>query len=429
MKKQLSTQPYKGSRDFYPEDMRLQQYIFDTWDRVCKSFGYEKYDFPFLEDYEIYLAKSGEEIADKQTYVFEDRGGRKVAIRPEATPSVARLVAQKLEELPRPIRWYSYPNLWRYEKPQRGRLREHYQLNADMFGPANAVADAEAIALAIEILKAFGADEDHFIVYINDRRLTNYFLKNYLELNDDLAKKVSKAIDRMDKMYPDQFEQMVLDSGLDKNKLDKLYKVLETRTFSASEFDGVAEVKEIEKLFEILAAGGYAKNCEYNPKIMRGFDYYTGTVFEVYDRSPENQRSLFGGGRYDDLLTIFDKPKMPAVGFGMGDVTLKDFLTVHNLLPDLRIETKVLVSVFDESSLFDALGVSTKLRKFGINCEVYPEIAKLDKQLKYADKKRIPYVLIQGPDEKEKNVFVLKDMVDKKQEVIAFEGVLKKLKR
>src|ERR1700712_140177 len=196
----LSTQPYKGARDFYPEDKRLQKYMFSKWREVCESFGYEEYDAPILEPLEIYLAKSGEEIVNEQTYSFEDRGGRKVVIRPEMTPTVSRMVAAKRQELAYPLRWYSIPNLWRYERPQRGRLREHWQLNVDIFGVADNAAELEMVTLIDATFKEFGATTDMYQINLNSRALIDYLLKDYLSLEADAQHAVGKLIDRMHKM-------------------------------------------------------------------------------------------------------------------------------------------------------------------------------------------------------------------------------------
>lgn len=429
MKKQnLSTQPYKGARDFYPEDMRLQRYIFQKWEEVAEKFGYEKYDFPFLEAFDIYAAKTGEEIVNEQLYSFEDRGGRKVAIRPEATPSLARMVAGRLQELPTPIRWYSYPNLWRYEKPQRGRLREHYQLNVDMLGINSTDADAEVIALSIEILKSMGAVKDFFSVKINNRKLTNFVLKEDVKLNEEQIYFVSKAIDKKEKLQPGDFEKMLSEKGLSKDQIDKIVEYLETRTLANTRYDNVKGAQEIMQLFNKLEKYKVSEYCEFVPSIMRGFDYYTSTVFEVFDRSPENTRSMFGGGRYDDLLTIFGKESFPAVGFGMGDVTLKEFLTIHNLLPNLESKTKVMITIFNEELAEDSITLAQTLRSEGINCELYPTPSKLDKQLKAADRKGIPFVLIYGPEEKSKEVYQVKRMQTRESQTVNFNQLVEMLK-
>ena len=281
----LGTDPYKGVRDFYPEDMAIQNYIFNTWRKVAEKFEYVEYGASILEPAELYKGKTSEEIGNDQTFSFTDRGGREVILRPEMTPTLARMIAAERKSLKFPLRWFSIPNVFRYERPQRGRRREHWQLNCDLLGIPGIEADVEIISLAHAILRAFGAEEKDFEIRINSRKA--------------LPKGVSMETIR---------------------KIDKGEEVgIEVR-----------ETDEIRSVLDLLEKKGI-KNARFNQKIVRGFDYYTGIVFEVFDTNPDNPRSLFGGGRYDNLLEIFDVDPIPAVGFGMGDITLRDFLETHKL--------------------------------------------------------------------------------------------------
>ena len=281
----LGTDPYKGVRDFYPEDMAIQNYIFNTWRKVAEKFEYVEYGASILEPAELYKGKTSEEIVNDQTFSFTDRGGREVILRPEMTPTLARMIAAERKSLKFPLRWFSIPNVFRYERPQRGRRREHWQLNCDLLGIPGIEADVEIISLAHAILRAFGAEEKDFEIRINSRKA--------------LPKGVSMETIR---------------------KIDKGEEVgIEVR-----------ETDEIRSVLDLLEKKGI-KNARFNQKIVRGFDYYTGIVFEVFDTDPDNPRSLFGGGRYDNLLEIFDVDPIPAVGFGMGDITLRDFLETHKL--------------------------------------------------------------------------------------------------
>lgn len=302
-KAKLSTEAYKGVRDFYPEDMVVQNYIFDNWKKTAKSFGYEEYGASILEPAELYKSKTSEEIVNEQTFGFTDRGGREVVLRPEMTPTLARMVAGRRKSLKFPLRWFSIPNVFRYEKPQRGRKREHWQLNCDIMGIASIEAEIEIISIAHAIMKAFGAEDEKFQIKINDRVLLNEKFG---------SQELIRLLDRKNKMSADEFQA-------------------EWQKISSKEFDENLEPNEtIKTLLEKLAESGI-KNVVFDPTVTRGFDYYTGIVFEVFDTSPENNRSLFGGGRYDNLLEIFGVEPVPTVGFGMGDITLRDFLETHNL--------------------------------------------------------------------------------------------------
>src|ERR1035437_2213189 len=300
----LSNQPYKGARDFYPEDKRLQKYMFGVLRTIVERFGYEEYDSPILEPLELYLAKTGEEIVNEQTYVFEDRGGRKVAIRPEMTPSVSRMVAAKRQELGYPLRWYSIPNLWRYERPQRGRLREHWQLNVDMFGIENIAAEHEIILIADKIMKAFGARSDTYTIKLNSRKLIDYVLREYLGFEDGQVHSVSKLIDRMHKIEHSEFlvqlDAIFTPSQRETNIADKLLHVLKADNLESlpDEIKKHDSFPELQKLLSTLNDSD-VMNVKFDPTVMRGFDYYTDIVFEMFDNHPDNNRSMMGGGRYD----------------------------------------------------------------------------------------------------------------------------------
>ncbi|MDD4988838.1 MAG: ATP phosphoribosyltransferase regulatory subunit [Candidatus Pacebacteria bacterium] len=302
--KKLSTEPYKGVRDFYPEDMAVQNYIFSIWKKVAQEFKYQEYSASILEPAELYKAKGemSEEIVNEQMYTFTDKGDREVALRPEMTPTLARMVAAKRRSWKFPLRWFSIPNCFRYEKPQRGRKREHWQLNCDLMGIAEIEAEVEIISLAHKIMKEFGAKDEDFEIQINSRKL----------LESAYGKEMFGLLDKKEKMEKAEFES-------EWQKLsDKPY--VETK---------LEDSPELIKIIKALADMGI--KAKFTPSITRGFDYYTGMVFEVFDTNPENRRALFGGGRYDNLLEMFGVEPVPTVGFGMGDVTMRDFLETHRL--------------------------------------------------------------------------------------------------
>jgi len=411
----LSTQPYKGARDFYPEDKRLQKYMFSLMRRVAEEFGYEEYDAPVLEPVELYLAKTGEEIVNEQTYVFTDRGDRQVVVRPEMTPTVSRMVAGKRQELAYPVRWYSIPNLWRYERPQRGRLREHWQLNVDLFGIDSHLAEAEVIQVADGILKAAGATHDMYGIKLNSRKLMDYILHDYLKLDGVQSHTVAKLIDRMHKMPHDAFVAEV----------DALFTPTQRESGASNKLMGLLKTKTIEHLPEVIRQHSSAlelkelmhvlkeakiTNAKFDLSVMRGFDYYTGIVFEVFDEDPENNRSMLGGGRYDGLVGLFGVEPVPTVGFGFGDVTFENFLKGHDLLPPLRVETDVYV-VLIGSVYADAQKVISRIREMGANVAVDITGRSPDKQIKTAVKKGIHYALFIGEKDLKEEQFEIKNLM------------------
>lgn len=405
----LSLEPYKGTRDFYPKDQFAQNYIFSVWKKTCEAFGYLEYGASILEETELYKSKSGEEIVNDQTYSFTDRGGRNVTIRPEMTPTVARMVAQKRKELSFPLRWFSIPNLFRYERPQRGRLREHWQLNADLFGVDSLEADAEIIALAHAIMKSFNARGEQFVIHINNRKFLNYLLAEYLKLPKAEQIKTAKLLDRMRKLKPSEFEEQGKEI-LGEAAFKTLNKIIGTNDLNdlPEDLQKDASVLEIKELFLKLKNRGI-NNLAFDIGLVRGFDYYTGTVFEVFDTSPENSRSLFGGGRYDDLVGIFGVEKVPGVGFGMGDVTIRDFLETHNLLPEYRPPVDLYICHL-EGYLDAANKLAENLRKEGVSAAVDLTERKVSQQVKTADREQIPYVIVVGEEETESGKYKLKNL-------------------
>lgn len=429
----LSTQPYKGARDFYPPDKRLQKYMFSKWREVAERYGYEEYDAPILEPLEIFLAKTGEEIVNEQTYAFDDRGGRKVVIRPEMTPTVSRMVAARRQELAYPLRWYSIPNLWRYERPQRGRLREHWQLNADIFGVEGIEAEYEIITLVDAIFKAFGSRPDMYEIRLNSRKLMDYALADYLKLTEKERQPVAKLIDRMAKMNRSDFLTKV-DAALGAKAkaagvAEKLLALLETKHLSKlpPELRDHTSVTELEQVLVRLGENG-VKNAAFDITIMRGFDYYTDVVFEVFDTHPDNNRSMLGGGRYDGLVGLFGVKPVPTVGFGWGDVTLANFLELHHLLPDLGPETDLYAVLAGDVSAAAQKAIA-KLRAGGVNVAVDLSGRKLGDQIKTADKKGVAHVLVIGENELASGKFTLKNLDTGKEQQLTLEAIVKKFRK
>ncbi len=427
----LSPQSYKGARDYYPEDKRVQNYIFRTWQKIVESHGYEEYAAPLLEPLDIYTAKSGHELANEQTYSFTDRGGRVVAIRPEMTPSVSRMVAARRQELGYPARLYSIANFMRYERPQRGREREFWQLNTDIFGVEGVVAEAEIITLAYELVAAFGASSDMFTIRVNNRKLINYMMAHYLELDTIQAELMVKLFDKKNKITHEEFrDQAVAIFGHEKAEvgLKKISDLLQAGTMAdlPREVASSSAVREVQELFTLLGKSG-VKNAVFDITLMRGLDYYTGTVFEVFDKHPDNNRAMFGGGRYDGLVGLFGADPVPTVGMAPGATTFQNFLESHNLLPSLESTTEVGVVVLG-SSLDGALGFARRLREEGVNVEVDITGRKLDKQIKSIIKKQIPFIVFIGQDELSSEIYPFKDTKTTKEEKLSFERIVTTVK-
>ena len=427
----LSTQSYKGTRDYFPDDKRLQNYMFSTWKKTAESFGYEEYGTPLLEPLEIYTAKSGQELAGEQTYLFEDRGGRQVAIRPEMTPSLSRMVAARRQEMAMPARLYSIANFMRYERPQRGREREFWQLNADLFGVEGAWADAEIIELSHAGVMAFGATQDMFKVKINNRQLIRELMSGFLGLDFIGATLMTKLLDKKDKLDIEEFKRQAIEifgsnaaAGLP--KLAELISMKSLDTLPETMLD-MPSVVEIRQVMRVLQTKGI-DNVEFDITLMRGLDYYTGTVFEFFDNSPENNRSLFGGGRYDGLVGLFGVEPVPTVGVGMGATPMQQFLEVHNLLPKLRTKTDVYVVAIDEKSLVGAGKTVNHLRENGVKVEFDFTLRKVDKQLKTALKKGVPFVMFVGENELASGIYPIKNLDDSTEQQVDIDRVITTVK-
>ena len=423
----LSTAPYKGTRDFYPADKRVQNYIFATWRKVAESFGYEEYGAPMLEPLELYAAKTGQEIVNEQTYAFTDRGGRTVAIRPEMTPTVSRMIAARQQETGYPARWYSIANYMRYERPQRGREREFWQLNVDLFGAAGTQADAEQILIAHALMKAFGATEKMYTIRINDRQLIEAMMHDYLGLSTVQSELMIKLFDRKGKVPHEVFRDQAIEIFGAEHAADGLKKI--AKLISSNDIENLpgelAELEPVQQLKELFRTihGAGVRNAVFDITLMRGFDYYTGMVFEVFDNHPDNNRAMFGGGRYDGLVSLFGGEPVPTVGFAPGGTTMEVFLRSHELLPDLASTTDIYMIVLGDS-LRGAQKVARELREEGINVAVDITGRKLDKQIKAAVKMRVPYLLFIGERELRDEIYRLKDVKHEKEYELSLERVV-----
>lgn len=417
----LPTQPYKGARDFYPEDKRLQKHIFAKWRKVVESWGYEEYDAPIIEPLDMYKAKTGQEIVSEQTYNFTDRGGREVTLRPEMTPSVSRMVAARRQELGYPLRWYSIPNVWRYERPQKGRLREHWQLNVDVFGLDGLSAELEVINIADQIMRSFGAKANQYQIKINSRKILDWLLSEYIGLNPPAVSKTLKLLDKKLKMPDKDFEiELRAIVGAKTSQLDSLFKITKS-----SDLPSGAPVDYLDNLLKQLKNNGI--KSEWDITLVRGFDYYNDIVFEIYDANPENNRSIFGGGRYDGLVGIFGAEPISAVGFGLGEVTFTDFLATHKLLPTVRAATDVYAVIVGDVEK-KAAEIIGKLRAGGINVASGQSTQKLDKQIKTALKNDIEHAVFIGAAEIKSAKYTLKNLQTTKESKLDLNDLILKLK-
>ncbi len=415
-------QPVKGTREFYPEEMAQRNFIYEKARQASQTFGYQEWDAPFLETIELYAAKSGEELVKEQSFVFPDRGGDLITLRPELTPSLARMIAQKQSELAFPVRWWSFGPFWRYERPQRGRSREFFQWNVDMLGVNSPEADAELIAVAATFLKLVGLTPQQAAIFVNNRRLMD---AQFDALGIPLEKRleVSNAVDRRSKMDPAKWDEYVLELGLSQEQLAGLKQIL-------SDYKLWQKSDELARLFKALEALGVREYVQFDPNIMRGLLYYTGTVFEAFDVSGSVRRAILGGGRYDNLLRDVGGDPLSGVGFAMGDVVIGIILKEKGLIPPfVPTPAPVLVTIFDESLWMESFALAAELRAAGINVTSYPEPAKLPKQFKFADRMGVRVTLVIGPDEAAAGKVTVKNLATSTQETVARAEVVQTIRK
>ncbi|MBL8078853.1 MAG: histidine--tRNA ligase [Anaerolineales bacterium] len=412
----------KGTREFYPEEMALRNFIYEKVRAASQMFGYQEWDAPFIETIDLYAAKSGEELVKKQSFTFEDRGGDFVTLRPELTPSLARMIAAKQGELNFPVRWWSFGPFWRYEQPQRGRTREFFQWNIDMLGVNSPEADAELIAVGATFLRSVRLNPERAVIYVNNRRLMDSEF-DALGILPEKRLDISNLVDRRTKMEPAKWDAYALELGLDQRQLDGLKDIL-------ANFDLWKKSEELVRLFAALEALGVKEYVKFDPNIMRGLLYYTGTVFESFDTSGSVKRAIFGGGRYDNLLADVGGQPLSGVGFAMGDVVAGIILQESGLVPEfVPTPASVLVTVFDESMWMKSFELASELRSAGLNTMVFPEPAKLQKQFKFADKMKIKIALTIGPDEAANGQVAVKSLTTGEQVIVKREAVADEIRR
>ena len=419
MDKIISNQEPKGTRDWTPEEFLIRKYIFDTWRRVCLRYGFEEYLTPLVENAEVYRAKSGEDVGGKELVTFKDLGGRELSIRPEMTPSVTRLVTKIYATSPKPLKYFSIANFMRNEKPQRGRNREFWQLNCDIFGSDSLAADLEVLQLALDLMLEFDPPQESFVLALSSRKLIDGILElsGAGALAPDKKALVVRTLDKWAKLKPEEISGRLEDAGLNEASLNIIRQFMSSQSLEdlaqklpdLRNNEGLLETAELlNKLGEL----GYGDWLEFNPAVIRGFDYYDGTVFEVFDKNPENNRAMFGGGRYNGLAEIFGAKNFPAVGFAPGDETTRLFLESWDLLArseEEQVETYYLPLL--EAGLSIETGRLAKLlRSRGQNILLGLEEQKVGRALDFANSRKIKQVIIFGQEEFKRGVYKIKDM-------------------
>ena len=405
-------QKVKGTRDFYPEDWAYQKWLCEKFIGVGNLFGYREYESPILEYIDLYLGKSSEEIVAQQTFALSDRDGKQLVMRPELTPTLARMVAQKEGELAFPIRWQSYGRFFRYERPQRGRGRSFFQWNIDALGSDSYLADAEIIAIACTLFKRLGLGPEHATIRVNDREGMECLIAKTLALSPEDIRPVFAAVDRIDKMPEEKFRAYLTgDLALSAGQVDALYGLLRTEDLTFSPW--------LARIFEHLDKAGVSAFVELDLKIVRGFDYYTRTVFEAWAKT-SLRRALFGGGRYDNLTRqVGGKRQIPGVGFAVGDMAITELLKEIDAYPEIVPPGAcVFVTVFSEDLLAQSSAFADRLRREGIATELHLAPGqRLDRQFRHAARQGIPFAAVIGPDEVATNTVVLKDLENRAQRV------------
>jgi len=418
-------QSLSGFRDFFPEELSSRRHIFSAWRRVCERYGFSEYDGPPLEPLELYTRKSGDDIVG-QLYEFEDKGGRPVALRPEMTPTFARMIALRAAALPKPIRWFSIPQLFRYERPQRGRLREHFQLNMDIVGETNFLADAEIIAAGIDALRELGLNKSHIRVRVSDRRLMVSLL-DAIGVTGANHHAVFNTLDRLDKRPVDEIAKELRGIVSDGEVAGRILELTE-RSISQlkDEFaDHESVVKAADDLVGVLKCleksglGGYA---EFDASLVRGLAYYTGTVFEIWEREGQ-LRAICGGGRYDDLLQALGGVDLPAVGFGMGDVVLSELLKEHRLMPAEVGRVDDYIVCVSEEERATALHVAHSLRDSGRRVAQDLQSRKVARQLKAANQVGAERAIILGSEELSRGMVLVKDLESGEEQEVPLDSL------
>lgn len=415
--------PPRGTRDFYPDEMRVRNWLFDHFKAAAKSFGFEEYDAPILETEELYTRKQGEEIT-QQLYNFEDKGERKVTLRPEMTPSLARMVLAKANTLPMPLKWYSIPQCWRYERMQRGRLREHYQWNMDIWGSNGAEAEVELLCAIVNFFERIGINSTQVGIRVNNRKLLQHVLES-AGINEEQFTPVCIIIDKMDKIPQDAIEEQLGSLGLTSENIELIQSTLslkDLKSINETLDNENPALNELNQLWELAENYGITEWIEFDASVVRGLSYYTGTVFEAFDKGG-TLRAICGGGRYDSLLSTFGGSDIPACGFGFGDVVIMELLSDLDLIPELPSGVDDIVFAMNEELRGAAMQVANKLRKNGRNVDLILEERKMKWVFKHAERSKAKTLVMVTPNEWEQGKVRIKNLENKTEIDINLEEI------
>jgi histidyl-tRNA synthetase len=442
MTKQFSRNSLKGFDDFFPSDMRVIKYLCNTLRNVSEKYCYMEYDAPLLEPIEIYEAKTSAELVHEQSFIVERKKGEKLILRPEITPSMARMIAKKSQELKKPIRWYSIPKCYRYEQPQKGRRREFLQYNIDILGEDSLYAELEMFNMIIDIMTTFRATPEQFQIYYNNRRFVDAFCNNLLGLPEKKNALVYKVLDKSDKMEESEFEKYVIDMFQNEVAIQGIFKLKDANDLKdlLEEFDSIPEnfyesrgYQELKNLEALIERANFSKYCSFSSGVVRGLDYYTGTVFEVFDTGSENIRAIFGGGRYDDLLSVFSDEQLSGIGFGMGLLMLELFLRTYDLIPPNLSEPDysevIYIVTIDENVAPYVFKIAKTIRDEGYRCIIDYRFDSVGNQLSKANDLENKISLIIGPNEMKKNQITIKNMISEEQVTIGYENLISKINK
>ena len=411
----------KGTRDFYPDQMVFRNWLYNHIRIVAERYGYQEWEAPILETLELYAAKSGDELVKEQAFVFEDRGGSLVALRPELTPSLARMVAQHRQRLNVPLRWWSFGPFWRYERPQKGRAREFFQWNVDLLGSNSLNADAEVASVASALLSSIGLSSDEVVIRVNSLQLMERRIAE-IGITKDFQPAVFRLIDRSDKMAESKWLEYGQRLGLNNGQLTALIEML-------YDTDQWGDSEQLCEFFQITEYMGTREWFEFDPRIVRGLDYYTGVVYEARDKLARH-RAILGGGRYDNLVSEVGGEPISGTGFAMGDVVIQLIAQEFEVVPDINpCRTQILVTLFGDESIVQSNNVANELRQNDLRVEVYPDVVKLKSQLRYADRQGIPIVIVLGPDEIEAGEVSIKQLVTGEQSNIPLARVVQTVRK
>ena len=421
----IDLQPVKGTRDFFPEEMRLRNWLFEIWRSASVQAGFEEYDTCVLEHEDLYIRKAGDEIS-KQLFSFEDKSGRRLSLRPEMTPSLARLILQHNKSLSFPIKWFSMPQCFRYERMTKGRRREHFQWNADIIGQPDILAEAEILMLLISACESMGLTKKEFKVFINDRRILNAILTQ-INVPTELHSTVLVILDKRDKISSEALVAMLEDTGMSAKQVGQLNEYLSNTDLKDLEenLSDTTGVEQLHSLMDMMDTAGCSGYLKFDISIVRGLSYYTGAVFEV--NSPEKKhRAICGGGRYDSLLSAFGGETVPAVGFGFGDVVVLDVLKELERFPELPRKLDYTIIPFDSEQVGIALNIASELRMRGSVVDCNFSMKKMKKTMRQANESGAAKAILLFPEELAEDKVVIRDMILHEQKPVKIADLISK---